>query len=275
MLSDDLWLAHIDPAQLEHSLVNLAINARDALHPGGRLTIETTNTVLDDCYAAQQTDLAAGDYVLVTVSDNGTGIPNEILPRVFDPFFSTKETGKGSGLGLSMVYGFVKQSNGHIKIYSEEGHGTTVRLYFPRSVSGTGDVVEPTVSRKRIPNGKERILLVEDDDQVREIASTLLTALGYQVLRASSGPDALALIDKQTNIDLLFTDMVMPGGMTGAELADEARRRIPNLKVLYTSGYTSTIVFDNELLTHFDDILNKPYRQEDLAQSVRDVLDRE
>lgn len=274
-LSDDLWLARIDPAQLEHSLVNLAINARDALLPGGRLTIETTNTVLDDCYAAQHSEVAAGDYVLVTVSDNGAGIPIEVLPHVFEPFYSTKEVGKGSGLGLSMVYGFVKQSKGHIKIYSEEGHGTTVKLYFPRSISETSDDTELTTSRKGIPSGKERILLVEDDDQVREIAGTLLTALGYQVLRARSGPDALDLLRKETNIDLLFTDMVMPGGMTGAELATEARGRMPNLKVLFTSGYTNTTVFDNGLLTHFDDLLSKPYRKKDLAQSVRDVLDRE
>lgn len=273
-LSDDLWLARIDPAQLEHSLVNLAINARDALQPGGRLTIETANVVIDDCYAAQQTDLIPGNYVLLTVSDDGAGIPEDVLPHVFEPFYTTKEIGKGSGLGLSMVYGFVKQSKGHVKIYSEEGHGTTVKLYIPRAKSATDEVTEKTVHRKGIPNGFECILMVEDNDAVREVAGTLLSALGYQVLHANSGPDALAVLDKQTNIDLLFTDMVMPGGMTGAELAIAARRRIPNLKILYTTGYSSTTAFDNGLLANTDDILNKPYRQEDLAQSVRDVLDR-
>ncbi len=274
-LADDLWLARIDPSQLENTLFNLIINARDALQSGGTLTLETKNVVLDEIYAAQHRDVTAGEYVMVAVSDNGKGIPKDVLPHVYEPFFSTKKEGKGSGLGLSMVYGFVKQSKGHIKIYSEEGYGTTIKIYIPRSKSTAEESVNHTVNNNAIPGGDETILLVEDDEAVREIGIYLLTSFGYKVLDAESGSDALTLLGKQEDIDLLFTDIVMPGGMTGAELAQHALGKKPSLKILYTSGYTDTAVFKNGVLERNSDVLNKPYRIENLAQSVRDVLDRE
>jgi PAS domain S-box-containing protein len=272
-LAGDLWLAAIDRSQLENSIVNLSINARDAMPNGGTLTIKTDNTVLDDTYAANHDEVSSGDYVLLTISDNGIGIPKDILPHVFEPFFSTKDRGKGTGLGLSMVYGFVKQSGGHISIYSEEGQGTVVRVYLPRSHSATEDTGTSSTRREGIPSGEETILVVEDDAAVRKIAITLLTALGYRVLEANCGAQALALIDERQDIDLLFTDMIMPGGMTGAELARQALRQNPTLKVLFTSGYTDTVILDKEMLLSSEKILSKPYLRHQLAQKVREVLD--
>ena len=274
-LEDAPWFARIDRSQLENTLVNLAINARDALHSGGGLTIETHNAILDETYAAQNTEVTPGEYVMVAVSDNGKGIPKDILPHVFEPFYSTKKVGKGSGLGLSMVYGFVKQSKGHIKIYSEEGHGTTIKIYLPRSKSTNESSAEHTSSTKAIPGGDETILLVEDDEAVRQVAIKLLTSLGYRVLHAESGSEALKLLAEHGDIDLLFTDIVMPGGMNGADLARCALDQYPNLKILYTSGYMDTTIIDAGLLEQCNDVLNKPYRKEELAQSVRDVLNRE
>jgi CheY-like chemotaxis protein len=245
------------------------------MRDGGQLTIETSNTSLDEGYAAREVEVTAGDYVLLSVSDTGTGIPADILSEVFDPFFTTKRAGKGSGLGLSMVYGFVKQSKGHIKAYSEEGHGTVMKIYLPRSKSDQRDTTESTASRIGIPSGNETILVVEDDSAVRRLVVKLLEPLGYRVLEADSGPTALALIKGGEHIDLLFTDMIMPGGMTGAELASQACEHNPKLKVLYTSGYTDTTVFSNGMLERGNHILNKPYRTEQLANQVRYVLDEE
>lgn len=273
--AENLWPTRVDPSQVENSLINLAINARDAMPSGGTVSIETSNITLDDTYAAHNSDVTPGEYVLVAVSDNGMGIPKDKLAKVFDPFFSTKEVGKGSGLGLSMVYGFAKQSGGHIKIYSEEGHGTTVKLYLPRSQPAYEELAQPTISVKAIDGGDELILLVEDEPAVREIAATLLTGLGYCVHQAESGPAALARLDELAHVDLLFTDIVMPGGMTGVELADQVRQRYPKLKVLYTSGYTESKVFDDGLLRPDDLMLSKPYLTEKLAQTVRDALDKE
>lgn len=273
-LAGDLWLTCVDHSQLENSLVNLAVNARDAMSSGGKLTIETSNTFLDEDYARSHTEVSPGEYVRLRVSDNGTGMPKDVLARVFEPFFSTKEPGKGTGLGLSMVYGFVKQSAGHINIYSEEGHGTTITIYLPKSQSATEKTGITSSRLMRIPSGNETVLLVEDEAGVRKIGVTLLTALGYRVLEAGAGPEALALLEQHDDIDLLFTDMVMPGGMTGAELGRQARERKPTLKVLYTSGYTDTAAFGNGLLQHGDDILNKPYQKRELAQKVRDILDQ-
>lgn len=274
-LADDIWLARIDQNQLENALMNLVSNARDALHSGGRLTIETSNTVLDETYAAQQSEVTPGEYVMVAVSDNGKGISKDVLPHVFDPFFTTKDIGKGSGLGLSMVYGFVKQSRGHIKVYSEEGHGTIVKIYMPRSTATDEDSTKFTERTSALPVGNETILLVEDDKAVREIAARLLASLGYKILQADCANEALMLLAEQKDIDLLFTDLVMPGGMTGTDLAMRAVAENQNLKVLYTSGYTNTTIVDNGLHVRGDDVLNKPYRKEKLAQSVRDVLDKE
>jgi PAS domain S-box-containing protein len=272
-LCADLWQTEIDPSQLESAVVNLAVNARDAMPNGGRLTIETGNVTLDERYAGSHADVVPGEYVLLLVSDSGTGIPKDHLQRVFDPFFTTKEIGKGTGLGLSMVYGFVKQSKGNIKIYSEEGHGTSVRLYMPRTVSDSAGLSGSSIKRAQIVGGSETILLVEDDGGVREIGVALLQGLGYRVLEAANGPEALTLLKQHHEIDLLFTDMVMPGGMTGADLAIRARQRNQRLKVLYTSGYTDTVNFDNGLLKNGDRMLNKPYQKKELAETVRGVLD--
>lgn len=273
-LDDDLWFARIDPSQLENTLINLAINGRDAMRSGGRLTIETHNTVLDEVYAKQQGDVQPGEYIMIVVSDNGEGIPKDVLPHVFDPFYSTKEVGKGTGLGLSMVYGFVKQSNGHIKIYSEDGHGTTIKIFIPRSKAADDDPFEQTMRTKAVPGGDETILLVEDDEAVQKVAISLLTSLGYNVLHADCGSDALRLLAEHESIDLMFTDIVMPGGMTGTELGKRALTQRPDLKVLYTSGYTDTTVFDDGLLERNNEVLNKPYGKIKLAQAVRNELDR-
>jgi len=273
-LAEDLWTARIDTSQLETTLLNLAINARDALGSGGNVSIETSNTVLDHSYAERHREVTPGDYVLITVSDNGDGIPKDVLPHVFEPFYSTKEVGKGSGLGLSMVYGFVKQSQGHIEVFSEEGHGTTIKIYIPRCLSEAESVSQPSRPEPPAPSGQETILLVEDDERVREIANSLLVSMGYRVLQAGSGLEALEVLAQRDDIDLLFTDMVMPGGMTGAELADQALQRCPRLKVLYTSGYTDMSVFDNGLLQSGSKVLSKPYRKNELAHHVRNTLDK-
>lgn len=273
-LAEDLWSARIDASQLETTLLNLVINARDALRLDGIVSIETSNTALDHSYADSHPEVTAGDYVLIAVSDNGEGIPKDVLPHVFEPFYSTKEVGKGSGLGLSMVYGFVKQSQGHIMVYSEEGHGTTIKIYIPRNVSATESASQSADKEPPAPSGQETILLVEDNKNVREIAHGLLSSMGYQVIPAASGLDAMQVLAERDDIDLLFTDMVMPGGMTGAELADQALRVRPQLKVLYTSGYTDISILDNGLLQSGSNVLGKPYRKDELAHQVRDTLDR-
>ena len=267
----DLWPALVDPAQLENALLNLCLNARDAMAQGGELMVETSNVYLDQDYADQHAEAEAGQYVLITVSDSGVGIAAENLPHVFEPFFTTKETGKGTGLGLSMVYGFVKQSDGHITIYSELGQGTMIRLYLPRYLGGEGDFSE-IVPMIGAVGGNEWILLVEDDDLVRHYVQNQLEQLGYRVTAASSGPAALTIIQQQPEIDLLFTDVVMPGGMSGRELGDAARRLRPDLKILYTSGYSEHAIMHHGRLDAGVRLLSKPYRRADLAQKVRDVL---
>jgi PAS domain S-box-containing protein len=273
MLDADVWPALIDPSQLSTTLLNLALNARDAMAGGGKLTLETGNVVLDEAYASHNPDVRPGPYVLIAVSDTGSGIPAAIRDRVFEPFFTTKEVGKGTGLGLSMVYGFVKQSNGHIKIYSEEGHGTTIKLYLPRVVTGAerpADVVAPPP----LLLGSETILVVEDDDLVRNYVLQQLRSLGYATIAASNGRQALALIDAGAELDLLFTDIVMPGNMNGRELAEEAVRRRPAVKVLYTSGYTESAIVHHGRLDPDVLLLAKPYRKSDLARLVRLALDQ-
>ena len=267
-----LWPAVIDPSQLEAAVLNLCINARDAMPEGGRLIIETENTQLDETYASENAEVHAGDYVLVAVSDTGAGIAPENLARVFDPFFTTKEIGKGTGLGLSMVYGFVKQSQGHVKVYSELGVGTTVKIYLPRanSAPASAERHEAVLADLR---GSERILLVEDDDLVRIHAESVLVSLGYQVVAAASGPAALSILQADLNFDLLFTDVVMPGGMTGRMLADEAVRLKRGLRVLYTSGYTQNSVVHGGRLDEGVVLLSKPYSRLELAQKIRSVLD--
>ncbi len=273
--ADDVWLTEIDPSQLENAVLNLAVNARDAMQGGGQLTIETSNISLDEDYAACEVRVTAGDYVLLIVSDTGTGIPKDILSQVFDPFFTTKKLGMGTGLGLSIVYGFVAQSKGHIKAYSEDGHGTTFKLYLPRTQSAIEDTGATSTGRAIIPTGHETILVVEDEVAVRQIAVALLSALGYRVLDAGTGAEALAILDDHEDINLVFSDIVMPGGMTGIELARHVHQNYPNLKVILTSGHTDTAPFDSNFLQSGKAVLNKPYQKEELAQTVRDVLDQE
>jgi len=268
----DLWLALIDPGQLEDALLNLCLNARDAMPNGGTLTIETTNASIDEEYSTQQGDVDAGQYVLITVTDSGIGIEPKILGRVFDPFFTTKEFGKGTGLGLSMVYGFVKQSRGHIKIYSEVGHGTAVKMYLPRA-SRVDDASEDSAPEPLVDfRGREKILLVEDDEDVRNYAKDQLVDLGYHVFSMKNGGDALECLRQVPDMDLLFTDVVMPGGIGGRELAEHARKLRPGLKVLYTSGYTENSIVHQGRLDKGVQLLNKPYRRIELAQKIRAVL---
>ncbi|MCX7358056.1 MAG: PAS domain S-box protein [Alphaproteobacteria bacterium] len=268
----DLWPAVIDPSQLEAAVLNLCINARDAMPGGGRVVVETDNVHLDGDYAGQNAEVTAGEYVMVAVSDTGTGISPENLSRVFDPFFTTKEIGKGTGLGLSMVYGFVKQSRGHVKVYSEVDFGTVVKLYLPRSSSAPA-IIEKHQAALADLAGTDKILLVEDDDLVRAHAESVLSALGYRVTVASNGPAALEVLQRDNTFDLLFTDVVMPGGMTGRMLADRAIVLKPGLRVLYTSGYTQNSVVHDGRLDEGVLLLSKPYSRLDLAQKVRAALD--
>ena len=272
--SPDAWLVRVDPTQLESALANLVVNARDAMSGGGRVVIETANAPLDEAYAAQHAEVTAGDYVVLSVSDTGSGMSPEVAARVFEPFFTTKEVGKGTGLGLSMVFGFVKQSGGHIKVYSELGIGTAIRLYLPRAIDGDAAAEPATVETPAPARAGETILLVEDDDAVRETVMRHFLRFGYQVLDARNGSVALAILDRGDRVDLLFTDMVMPGGMNGAELAIRARERRPGLKVLFTSGYTAPALASQMLQVDSAAILSKPYRIADLAREVRTLLDR-
>ncbi|MGA2893523.1 MAG: PAS domain S-box protein [Xanthobacteraceae bacterium] len=271
LLDDAVSTALIDASQLTTAILNLAINARDAMPSGGKLMLETANVVFDDSYAGINSDLQPGPYVMIAVSDTGSGIPASLLDKVFEPFFTTKEVGKGSGLGLSMVYGFVKQSGGHIKIYSEEGHGTTVRIYFPCTA---GPPLQPSESAAAEPidGGNETILVVEDDMLVRNYVVARLQALGYATVAAPNATEALAIIDRDAAIDLLFTDIVMPGAMNGRQLVEEALKRRPSLRVLYTSGYTEKAIVHHGRLDVGVMLLAKPYRKSDLARMVRAAL---
>jgi PAS domain S-box-containing protein len=271
----ELWPAEADPSQVESALINLAINARDAMPSGGSLLIETANMPLDGSYVAENSDLTPGDYVMLAVTDTGTGIPPNVLSRVFEPFFTTKEVGKGTGLGLSMVYGFAKQSGGHLKIYSEVGHGTTVRLYLPRARVEVVREQAPQSAAKDATAPGETILVVEDNPSVRATVVQLLKTLRYSVLEAEDSRRAIEILSTpQQKIDLLFTDIVMPGGMSGSELAKRAREIRPELKVLYTSGFTETSIRSGNTLASTDPILSKPYRRQELAQKIREIVAR-
>ncbi|WP_156414091.1 ATP-binding protein [Bordetella sp. N] len=270
IVSGGLWNTLADPYQVENALLNLAINARDAMDGHGKLTIELGNTVLDDEYVARNADVKRGQYVMVAVTDTGSGMSSDILEQVFEPFFTTKPEGRGTGLGLSMVYGFIKQSNGHIKIYSEPGHGTTVRLYLPRERQEEDIVAD--VDSGPIAGGTETILAVEDDEDVRATVVDLLTELGYRVLRAKDAQSALAIVESGVAIDLLFSDVVMPGPLRSPELARKTRQRLPNVAVLFTSGYTENAFMRDGRLDEGIELLSKPYTREAMAQKIRHVL---
>jgi PAS domain S-box-containing protein len=270
-----LWRVEADPNQLESAILNLAVNARDAMPSGGELTIETANARLDEGYAATQAEVPPGQYVMIAVTDTGTGMSKAVIERAFEPFYTTKEVGKGTGLGLSMVYGFVKQSGGHLKIYSEEGRGTTVKIYLPRLLREPAEEEEAAriASGVEASAGSETILVAEDDDDVRAYTVECLRELGYRVLEAHDGPSALRLLERQEQpVALLFTDVVMPG-MTGQELAVSARELVPDIKVLYTSGYTRNAIVHGGRLDAGVEVIVKPFTFEALAQKVRDMID--
>jgi two-component system, NtrC family, sensor kinase len=267
-----LWVAEADQTELEAALINLAVNARDAMPEGGKLTIETSNAYLDDTYCRQQGDLQPGQYVLIAVSDTGAGMPKEVIDRAFEPFFTTKQSGQGTGLGLSQVYGFLKQLDGHVKIYSEVGEGTTVKMYLRRH---SGRVTSPAEVPTETAHGRsgECILVVEDDAEVRGYVVETLTALGYEVLEANGAEQALQLMQKHKSISLLLTDVVMPG-KNGRKLAEEARGLSPFLKVLYMTGYSRNAIVHQGRLDPGVELIQKPLTTEQLAAAVRKVLDK-
>jgi PAS domain S-box-containing protein len=272
VLAGGLWPTHADPNQLENVILNLGVNARDAMPDGGRLTIETQNAHLDDRYAASELGVAPGQYVLIAVSDTGSGMPPAVVEKAFDPFFTTKAVGKGTGLGLSQVYGFVRQSGGHVKIYSEEGHGTTVKIYLPRLIGGAdlADVTGPGETLI-LRDSRELVLVVEDEAVVRQFTIDALTELGYRVLEADGAATALRLLDAHPDIALLLTDVVMPD-VNGAKLAELARQRRPDLKVLFTTGYTRNAVVHNGVLGPGVELIGKPFSLEALSTKLRLVL---
>jgi PAS domain S-box-containing protein len=269
---DELWACSVDPAQLEHVILNLSINARDAMPDGGELRIETSNQHLDTHYAVLHKEVVPGDYVLLSVSDDGEGMAAAVIAHAFEPFFTTKEVGKGSGLGLSMVYGFVKQSGGHVRIYSEPGHGTKVKIYLPRGgpVAKHAKMAEPALDNP--PGAGQPILVVEDETIVRDLSVNLLELLGYSVLEAGDATMALTVLDENPDIALLFTDVVLAGSMSGVELATEAKKRRKSLRVLFTSGYTESTVLRFGQIEGSVDLLSKPFTVSALAQKIHEVL---
>jgi signal transduction histidine kinase len=273
VLGAGVWRVEADPAELEAAIINLAVNARDAMSNGGRLTIETSNAHIDEAYVASHTEVVAGQYVAIAVTDTGVGMDRKTVAQAFEPFFTTKAVGKGTGLGLSQVYGFVKQSGGHVKIYSEVGQGTTVKLYLPRLTAHGTDAEK--VEAAPIPDAaqEETVLVLEDDDEVRAYSVDSLRELGYRVIEAHDGPSALRLLERQPRVDLLFTDVVLPGGLTGAQVAAQAKTVRPNLKVLFTTGYARNAIIHHGRLDKGVQLIVKPFSFSDLAAKVRDVLD--
>jgi PAS domain S-box-containing protein len=276
ILSAGLWRTHADANQLENAILNLALNARDAMTNGGKLTIETANCYLDEAYLSNVAEpVAPGQYVLIAVADNGSGMPPSAVERAFEPFFTTKEVGKGTGLGLSQVYGFVRQSAGHVRIYSELGEGTTVKIYLPR-YSGRDDEIEDDENSRTVTGaiGAECILVVEDDAALRAYTRESLNELGYRVLEAADGAAALEMLAREDGVDLLFTDVVMPGGMNGRQLADHAVLHRPGLKVLFTTGYTRNAIVHHGRLDPGVQMIGKPFSFEELGAKIRAILDQ-
>ncbi|HWF94515.1 MAG TPA: CHASE3 domain-containing protein [Xanthobacteraceae bacterium] len=277
VMAGGLWPTFADANQVENALINLCVNARDAMPNGGRLTIETGNAYLDEAYTRQFGDVTPGQYAMLSVADSGTGIPAEVLDRIFEPFFTTKALGEGSGLGLAMVHGFVKQSSGHIRIYSEVGHGTTVKIYLPRLMRPEQTAAAPaakSAAGASIPRAEpeETILLVEDNEGVREYATSALEDLGYNVLVTADAIDALRLLDGAPRVDLLFTDVILPGA-SGRELADKVLGRCPGLPVLFTTGYTRNAIIHQGRLDAGVQLISKPYTQQSLGRKIRELLD--
>ncbi|WP_210271979.1 PAS domain-containing hybrid sensor histidine kinase/response regulator [Microvirga subterranea] len=275
VLAGGLWRTQADPNQLENAIVNLAVNARDAMPSGGKLTIETANARLDEAYVeALAEPVPPGQYVQVSVSDTGTGMDKATMERVFEPFFTTKEAGKGTGLGLSQVYGFVRQSNGHVRIYSELGEGTTIKIYLPRLIGSDEEPVERAARALATVRGSgETILVVEDEPSLRAYAVEALRDLGYRVLEAADGKGALAILEQHPEIELLFTDVVLTGGMNGRALAEEVARRKPGVPVLYTTGYTANAIVHHGRLDPGMHLIGKPFTYAELAAKVRQMLD--
>jgi PAS domain S-box-containing protein len=272
-LARDVWATRADPGQFQSAIVNMAVNARDAMPQGGKLVVETRNIEFDADHVDYQSELQPGQYVQLSISDTGTGMEPEIRDRVFEPFFTTKEKGRGTGLGLAMVYGFAKQSGGHVTIYSEPGLGTTINLYFPRSDAHPGKVA--ALAKDKATSDvevRETVLVVEDDSRVRQLTIKRLKLIGYQVLEASDGPAALEILKRGDAVDLVFTDLIMPGGLSGRELAKRARELKPGVKVLLTSGYAEELVHGDDLQREQLKVLRKPYQQADLIAALRDVL---
>ncbi|MEZ5973071.1 MAG: CHASE3 domain-containing protein [Hyphomonadaceae bacterium] len=276
VLGGGVWRCNTDQSEVENAILNICVNARDAMPEGGKLTIETSNAFLDEAYAAASSEVTAGQYVMIAITDTGGGIPPDVKARVFEPFFTTKEVGKGTGLGLAHVHGFLKQTGGHVAIYSEVGVGTTVKLYLPRTQMEERDQVAPQPLSNELPLGDAGtiVLVVEDEDRVRNLSVASLRELGYTVIHASSGAEALQKLESKPGVSLMFTDIVMPG-MSGRKLADEAKARYPELKVLYTTGYTQNAIVHNGVVDADARLLLKPYSIDDLARKVRAVLDEE
>ena len=272
-----IWPVEIDVNQMENALLNLAVNARDAMPDGGKLTIEVANTHIDEDYAAQEAEVSPGQYVLISVSDTGQGMDEDVLSHAIEPFFTTKEVGRGTGLGLSMVYGFIKQSGGHIRVYSERGHGTTVKIYLPRFYGPLPDNDTGTVSRATpVCGGDETVLVCEDDDKVRAYTVDVLKELGYRVMEADNGAAALQALEMASEpIDLLFTDVILPGGMTGADIAQQARAQQPGLRILFATGYARNAIIHHGRLDPGVELLTKPFTYAELATKVREMLDRD
>ena len=273
ILAAGLWRSFADASELENALLNLAVNARDAMPKGGKLTIETANAWLDDAYAATNEEAAPGQYVMIAVSDTGTGMTSEVIAKAFEPFFTTKEAGQGTGLGLSQVYGFVRQSGGHVKIDSKPNEGTTVRIYMPRLVGEPNEKINQAARSPLLAGTKEEVILVvEDDADVRINTTTMLRELGYGVLEASDGPGALRIVEGRSDVDLLFTDIGLPGGLNGRELADKARLQMPQLKVLFTSGYARSAIVHQGRLDPGVELLSKPFTLAQLSAKIRQIL---
>ncbi|WP_291299355.1 histidine kinase famiy protein [Elioraea sp.] len=272
-LEADLWNARLDPVQAEMAILNLLMNARDAMPDGGRIVIETANRTVGNDHLDAPADLLAGRYVVLTISDSGGGMPREVLARALDPFFTTKEAGRGTGLGLSMAYGFMRQSNGSLRITSEEGRGTQVSLYFPASIGDAPSRVSPSVLVQPRLLGSETILVVEDQPDIAALATAILSDSGYRVMSAPNGDAALAILEEQAGIHLLFSDLIMPGAMNGVMLARTARDRFPGIRVLLATGFAAEVVDRDGGYAGEFEILGKPYRRGELLARVRDVLD--